>query len=176
MFTHTACRFQNAQGQASYLGAVVAPPEGSLTYGAVMDFFATLKLTLGHTHNIYIYTCVCVYLYGKYSLHLYSYIYIISLSPNRSVKIVIKCNEQDVFPLATSILMSVGASYAKHLKTNTFCKNCSCMRSFCKEGERKGSALAAKQDQISTKEEPVDSGNLRILSTQCHLIHFCKRL
>ena len=174
MFTHTACRFQNAQGQASYLGAVVAPPEGSLTYGAVMDFFATLKLTLGHTQYIYIH--VCVYLYGKYSLHLYSYIYIISLSPNRSVKIVIKCNEQDVFPLATSILMSVGASYAKHLKTNTFCKNCSCMRSFCKEGERKGSALAAKQDQISTKEEPVDSGNLRILSTQCHLIHFCKRL
>ena len=111
---------------------------------------------------IYIYIHVCVYLYGKYSLHLYSYIYIISLSPNRSVKIVIKCNEQDVFPLATSILMSVGASYAKHLKTNTFCKNCSC--------------LAAKQDQISTKEEPVDSGNLRILSTQCHLIHFCKRL
>ena len=80
MLTHTACRFQNAQGQASYLGAVVAPPEGSLTYGAVMDFFATLKLTLGHTHTQYIYIHVCVYLYGKYSLHLYSYIYIISLS------------------------------------------------------------------------------------------------
>ena len=176
MFTHTACRFQNAQGQASYLGAVVAPPEGSLTYGAVMDFFATLKLTLGHTQthtHIYIYTCACIYMENTVCIYIIIYI---SLSPNRSVKIVMKCNEQDVFPLATSILMSVGASYAKHLKTNTFCKNCSCMRSFCKEGERKGSALAAKQDQISTKEEPVDSGNLRILSTQCHLIHFCKRL
>ena len=78
MFTHTACRFQNAQGQASYLGAVVAPPEGSLTYGAVMDFFATLKLTLGHTQYIYIYMCVCIYM--ENTVCIYIVIYILSLS------------------------------------------------------------------------------------------------
>ena len=79
MFTHTACRFQNAQGQASYLGAVVAPPEGSLTYGAVMDFFATLKLTLGHTHNIYIYMCVCIYMENTVCIYIVIYIYYLSL-------------------------------------------------------------------------------------------------